>query len=91
VTRNEHRRAWGRVVAALFAATALTLAGCGTAARHVADEAGPAAREVGEGVGKEAAKECAKECPGVAEDYIDSDGDGAVNKIDSDDSDPTVH
>jgi hypothetical protein len=103
VTRGKHGRASRLVVAALFAATVLTLAGCRPAARHVGEEFGgklsqkvrqvednelhKAPKDVGQELGEEFANEGAE----AIEDNMDYDGDGVVNKFDEYPTDPRYH
>ena len=106
MTRGKHGSASRLVVAALFAATVLTLAGCRPAARHVGEEVGGNGGQVSQkvrqvednelhkapkDVGQELGEEFANEGAEAVEDNMDYDGDGVVNKFDEFPTDPRYH
>ena len=98
MTRGEHRRAWGLVLAAVFAATGLTLAGCGGSGGHAVegaagkvvpkvapkvDEPASQGENFAKDVAKDGLKEGSKEVPNAVEDVIDVDSDGFLNHNDN--------
>ncbi len=98
MTRGEHGRASRLVVAALFAATVLTLAGCSGRGGHMGYEVVEQCQNASEVWYKTAAKDVAEEvvktCADAAPDVVgnaletDSDGDRIPNVYDDYPYDP---